>query len=108
MKPLVYCPLVILLGLAGGGYFFWQRSSKPTTQFKTAEVKRGELLATIPATGTIEPEEVIDVGAQVSARLTEFGNDVNGKEIDYRSVVKKGRVAGQAGYLALPDGSGNR
>ena len=91
MKSLVIA-LVVLILVAGGGYYFWQRNSKPVTQFKTSEVRRGELLATIPATGTIEPEEVIDVGAQVSAKLTDFGNDESGKEVDYRSVVKKGQL----------------
>jgi len=91
MKPLLIA-LVVLLALAGGGYFLWQRNSKPATQFKTAEVKRGELLATIPATGTIEPQQVIDVGAQVSAKLDTFGKDETGKDIDYRSAVKKDQL----------------
>jgi HlyD family secretion protein len=91
MKLLVIA-LVVLIAGAAGGYYFWQHHSKQTTQFKTAEVKRGELLATISATGTIEPEEVIDVGAQVSAKLDSFGKDASGKDIDYRSVVKKDQL----------------
>ena len=31
--------------------------------FRTAVVKRGDVAATISASGTIEPEEVVDVGA---------------------------------------------
>ena len=31
---------------------------------RTVPVKRGDLRATIDATGTMEPEEVVDVGAQ--------------------------------------------
>jgi len=91
MKLLVIA-LLVLVALAGGGYYYWQHSSKPATQFKTAEVKRGELLATISATGTIEPEEVIDVGAQVSAKLNSFGKDTTGKDIDYRSTVRKDQL----------------
>jgi len=91
MKPLLIA-LVVLIAGAAGGYYYWQHHSKPATQFKTAEVKRGELLATISATGTIEPQQVIDVGAQVSAKLDSFGKDVAGNDIDYRSVVKKDQL----------------
>jgi HlyD family secretion protein len=46
------------------------------------------LTATITATGTVEPEEVVDVGAQVSGQFLEFGKDKMGKPIDYGSVVE--------------------
>jgi HlyD family secretion protein len=92
-------PLLVVLGLlvlaAGVGGWYWQRSSKPTVTFKTAEVKRGELLATISATGTIEPQEVIDVGAQVAGLIQKFGTDESGKPIDYGSEVKKGMLLAQ-------------
>jgi HlyD family secretion protein len=45
-------------------------------------------VATITATGTVEPEVVVDVGAQVSGQFLEFGKDENGKPVDYGSVVK--------------------
>ena len=39
----------------------------------------------INATGTVEPEEVVDVGAQVAGRIVEFGKDTQtGKTIDYK------------------------
>jgi len=37
--------------------------------FRTAAVERGNLIVTISATGTVEPEEVIDVGAQVAGQI---------------------------------------
>src|SRR5205807_2386885 len=63
----------------------------------TAAVERGVLLATINATGTIEPEEVIDVGAQVVGRILEFGHDIRDpkKAIDYGSPVEAGTVLAQ-------------
>ena len=53
---------------------------------------RGDLAAGFSATGTIEPQEVMDVGAQVDGRIESFGNDStgNGKTIDYNSKVEKG------------------
>ena len=38
-------------------------------------VQRGDLLATINATGTLEPEEVVDVGAQIAGEIESFGKD---------------------------------
>jgi HlyD family secretion protein len=56
------------------------------------QVKRGDLQATINATGTVEPEEVVDIGAQVAGRIVSFGKDKNGEEVDYGSVVEPGMV----------------
>jgi HlyD family secretion protein len=70
-------------------------SSKPASSFSTAPVTRGDLTAAISATGTVEPEDVIDVGAQVAGRIVFFGKDKNGKEIDYGSEVEDGTVLAQ-------------
>ena len=88
MKALLIVLAVLVLAAAGGGWY-WQHNSGPKISFRTAEVKRGELLATISATGTIEPMDVIDVGAQVAGRIDKFGNDAEGKVVDYGSAVKK-------------------
>jgi len=88
MKPLIIVLGILALAAAGGGWY-WQHNSKPNITFKTSEVKRGELLATISATGTIEPMDVIDVGAQVAGRIIEFGKDANGNKVDYGTHVTK-------------------
>ena len=64
----------------------------PSAGFKTVQVKRGDLQAMISATGTVEPEEVVDIGAQVAGRIVSFGKDKNGEEVDYGSVVEAGTV----------------
>jgi HlyD family secretion protein len=46
----------------------------------------------ISATGTVEPEEVVDVGAQIGGIIKAFGKDKNGKVVDYSSMVKAGMV----------------
>jgi len=60
-----------------------------------ASVQRRDLVATISATGTVEPEEVVDVGAQVAGQISAFGKDKNGKSIDWGSVVEQGTVLAQ-------------
>lgn len=91
MRMLIVVLVLIVLG-AGVGGWYWHVSSQTHTEFRTAEVDRGELLSTISATGTVEPEEVVDVGAQVAGLILSFGTDANGHSIDYRSPVKEGMV----------------
>jgi HlyD family secretion protein len=89
-KPLIAVALV-LLALGFGGWR-WHVRSVHGSLFNTAVVKRGDISATISATGTIEPVEVVDVGAQVAGRISSFGMDKDGKTLDYRSVVEEGAV----------------
>jgi len=84
---------VFILILAGGaGFWWWHARGHSELSFRTAAVKRGDVIATISASGTIEPEEVVDVGAQVAGQIKSFGTDINGKTIDYGSVIADGAV----------------
>jgi HlyD family secretion protein len=93
--------LLVLVGLAGGGVAYYVKyvRAEPPTSFRTVTVKRGDLLATISATGTVEPEEVVDVGAQVVGRIKSLGIDPSDpqkkKSIDYCSTVQDGTVLAQ-------------
>jgi HlyD family secretion protein len=90
--------IVVLLVLGGGlGVWYWQVRANPGTPFRTAPVTRGNLQANIGATGIIQPEEVIDVGAQVAGRIEKFGADLRNPDrpIDYGAVVDKGTVLAQ-------------
>jgi HlyD family secretion protein len=90
---------LIILGLGvlgGGGYAAWlwlgHGSHGPT--YRTEKVTVGNLTATIGATGTIEPETVNDIGAQITGQIKFFGDDPRGggRLIDYRSPVEEGTV----------------
>jgi HlyD family secretion protein len=99
MRKLIF---ILLLAVAGGGAFYYTKylRAEQAPNFRTAEIDRGDLLITISATGTLEPEEIVDVGAQVMGRIQEFGPDLRGetdpefkdKVVDYNSVVKKGQL----------------
>src|SRR5207248_1350853 len=85
--------LIGIIVLAGGvGGWQWHLRNEHGIVFTTAAVKRGDLVATITATGTIEPVEVIDVGAQVAGLIKSFGKDKNGNAIDYGSVIVEGTI----------------
>ncbi|MCU0592119.1 MAG: efflux RND transporter periplasmic adaptor subunit [Desulfobacterales bacterium] len=84
---------IIVLGIAGAGIaWYLLRGSDAAADFRTAVVKRGDLLVSISATGTVEPEEVIDVGAQIAGQIVSFGKDAAGRTVDYGSVVEEGMV----------------
>jgi HlyD family secretion protein len=94
---IIFLVLVLLVGGAGLGYWYWQSTAAGGTTFRTATVERGNLLATISATGTVEPEEVVDVGAQVAGQIIKFGQDPHNssKSIDYGSEVVENTVLAQ-------------
>ena len=85
--------VVALIGLLGGAvWLVWKYDTAPKPEFRTAKVQRGDLYSTIDSTGTLEPEETVDVGAQVQGLIDTFGKDANGKPIDYRSPVEANMV----------------
>jgi HlyD family secretion protein len=95
MKPMIKTVIAALIALVviGATVAWYQKGGNGSTDiFRTAQVTRGDLRLTISATGTVEPEEVIDVGAQVAGRILSFGQDVNDKTVDYGSVVDEGTV----------------
>lgn len=84
---------LLVLGLvAAASAWYFQRENSEAASFRTAQVTRGELLVSISATGTVEPEEVVDVGAQVAGQILSFGKDKSGKPIDYGSIVENGTI----------------
>jgi HlyD family secretion protein len=95
MRRTIGIVILVVVGLAliVGAGMWWLRSKRgkdPT--FHSVPVKRGDLMATISATGTLEPEAAVDIGAQVAGVIIAFGKDKRGKDIDWGSVVEKGTV----------------
>jgi HlyD family secretion protein len=71
-----------------------------TVRYRTQAIERGDLILTVGATGTVEPEEVVDVGAQLAGRIKQIGLDPRAKmdpafankTLDYGSPVDEGMV----------------
>ena len=68
-KPLIIT--AIAAAVITGGYFFVRDSSAQTT-YLTEEVKRGNIEKNVVATGSIESINTVDVGAQVSGKVTKL------------------------------------
>jgi HlyD family secretion protein len=110
MKKLVLLTVVIAVA-AGGGFQYWKSQSQPTTSFALAKVERGRLEATVGSTGTLQPREIVDVGAQVVGRIVAIGADptTQSKIVDWGSEVqgpeldKDGKVVKSGTLLAQID-----
>ena len=98
--------LLLFVGISAGGaylYFRNQDNAPKEELFRVAKVTRGDLMVTVSATGTVEPEEVVDVGTQVMGRIKELGSDPRGnadptfagKSVDYGSPVEQGMLLAQ-------------
>ena len=86
---------VTAVAVAAASYWGWKRYSSGKSGkvvFHTEEVKRSDIMSVINASGTVEPEELVNVGAQVSGKIMSFGNDADGKTVDYGSRVTKGMI----------------
>jgi HlyD family secretion protein len=110
MKKLIVL-VVLVAALAAVGYWQWQVRGAPRTSFNLAEVKRGRLEATVGSTGTLQPREVVDVGAQVLGRIIFIGKDPNtrsgivdwGSEVEGPVIGSDGKIIKQGTVLAQID-----
>jgi len=90
----IYKGLILLGGisLCAGGYFWWSQEDVLPIEFRTTTVEQGDFTKSVLSTGTLEPEELVDVGARVTGEIVEFGVDENGKRVDYGTEVKAGQL----------------
>ncbi len=72
------------LGIAGAAYWYFGGSPAQPT-LRLANIERGNLVAAVSATGTLNPVVSVQVGSQVSGQIKEIA-------VDYNSVVKSGDV----------------
>lgn len=63
-----------------------------TVRLVSEPASRGDVVATVAASGTIEPDELVDVGSQVTGEIIAFGRDAEGKEVDYCALVTNGMI----------------
>lgn len=78
----------MVLALVVGGYFYFRHSRAETLTFNTAMVTRGELTANVTATGILNPVKSVQVGCQVSGRISDI-------YVDFNSEVKSGDLIAQ-------------
>jgi HlyD family secretion protein len=88
MKKLMMI-VVVFAVLLGAGYWYWESRAGTRTVFRFDEAAKGRLVATIGSTGTVQAQDVVDVGAQVAGRIMYIGKDPKTKSgiVDWGSEV---------------------
>ncbi len=76
--------LLLALGVASTGYLFWWKKSD-LPKYRMAAIEKGRLVASVAATGTLQPVISVQVGSQVSGQLKEV-------LVDFNSLVKKNQL----------------
>jgi len=74
--------------IALGGIAFFFRDDEQAAQYKTTKVERGEITATVSATGKVNAVVTVQVGSQVSGTIQRLFADFNSR-------VKKGQIVAQ-------------
>ncbi len=95
-----YFWLLVVVIAAGVGYWLFS-GEDDTPVYNTAVVERGSLENLVTATGTLQPRDFVDVGAQVSGQLKIL-------HVDVGSDVKKGDLLAEIDatvYAANVDGT---
>ena len=81
--------IVGVLGVAllvSGAFWWWsQRSAADAVQYRSAKIERGSLLATVSASGAVNPVTQVSVGTQVSGQIKDL-------LVDFNSEVKAGQL----------------
>ncbi|MFI5180840.1 MAG: efflux RND transporter periplasmic adaptor subunit [Thermoanaerobaculia bacterium] len=85
MKKVVILIGSLVLLAAVGGYFYMKRGNNGEAKFRWTKVDRGDVTATVTATGTLSAVTTVNVGSQVSGIIAKL-------LVDFNSQVKKGQL----------------
>ncbi len=85
-KTLIIC--IILIVILAAGAFFVLRKGENGPKFRTEKVTKGDVRATVTATGTVNAVTTVLVGTQVSGTIKTL-------YVDFNSPVKKGQLLAQ-------------
>jgi HlyD family secretion protein/macrolide-specific efflux system membrane fusion protein len=73
LRPRTFVLLLVLAGLAGGGFFWWRSTQAPAEPriLATAKVERGAVRKELDSTGIVKAQvgAIVKIGAQATGRL---------------------------------------
>jgi len=78
--------LVVLSAVLAAAWWAWQRfgqAPNPRETYQIVKVQRGDIEDLVTATGTLQPRDYVDVGAQVSGQLNRI-------HVEVGTIVKEG------------------
>jgi HlyD family secretion protein len=77
--------LALLVLLGAGAAWWFQKNAAEAVEYRTAKIERGNLQATVAASGAVNPVALVTVGTQVSGQIKEL-------LVDFNSEVKAGQL----------------
>jgi HlyD family secretion protein len=90
----ILAAILVLALVATGILIFVRARSAGAVTYATTPVTQADLVQTVSATGTVNPQNTVDVGTQVSGTISEV-------DVDYNSKVHKGQVLARLDPTAL-------
>jgi HlyD family secretion protein len=89
MKKSLWIGAVVLLAALGGGAWWYASQDKAgDVQYRSAKIERGNLAASVSASGAVNPVTQVSVGTQVSGQIKEL-------YVDFNSEVTAGQLIAQ-------------
>lgn len=79
---------ILIVAVIGSAAFFVLKNKESTANYRTEKVTRGDIVAAVTATGTVNAVTTVLVGTQVSGTIKSI-------YVDFNSPVKKGQVIAQ-------------
>jgi HlyD family secretion protein len=86
--------IVVVVALIVGGVLVYRARTAAAPRFVTVPVAQRDLVQTVSATGTVNPQNTISVGTQQSGTISEL-------DVDYNSKVHTGQVLARLDTTAL-------
>ncbi|MDZ7892941.1 MAG: efflux RND transporter periplasmic adaptor subunit [Rhodoferax sp.] len=80
--------VALVAALGAGGWWWVQQQNGGKVEYRTATVSRGNLQATVAASGAVSPVAQVSVGTQVSGQIRDV-------LVDFNSEVKAGQLIAQ-------------
>ena len=90
----VLIAIAVIIALVVTGALVYRSRAGAGVTYVTAPVAQHDLVQTVTATGTVNPQNTVDVGTQVSGTISEV-------DVDYNSKVRKGQVLARLDPTAL-------
>lgn len=85
MKRLLWGITLFVIAALAAAYWIRVDVSAAPAELAMAAVSRGDVVATVEATGTLQPLDTVEVGTQVSGIIASLGTDFN-------QIVKRGQI----------------
>jgi HlyD family secretion protein len=85
MKKKILITSVAVIGLLAVTYFTFLQGSQKKTDYTYSEITKGNLKVVITSTGTLDAISTVDVGTQVSGKISKL-------YVDFNSEVSKGQL----------------